>query len=439
MLLIYVQKIIPRIRYVMQLYFGELITTEFEITDDAARFQSFHGARLNYSHHRFNDECFLFAEDILNESGIHEQKISIGAWKGIPTLFARESPGDFPFDPFAAAFYLVSRYEEYLPFTPDQHGRFPDKENTGVKEGFHEVPVVNHFAMWLKELLQERYPELSFKNPSFEFRLTYDIDFAFAYRGKGFMRNAGGLAKSLVKLDGKELRARAKVLLKHEPDPYDTFKFQFSLHQKFSLKPIYFFLLGDYGKLDKNISWTRPDLQSLIKEISKNYEIGIHSSYASNDQPEKVKTELRRLKTISGKKVTRNRQHFLILKFPDTYQTLLANEITEDYTMGFASLTGFRAGIASPFRWYDLSTEETTPLRIFPFAVMDASLHYYLKLSAEHALAKTKSLLHEVKKVNGFFQFLAHNDLLREHAHWNGWRTRFAELLKYTADLMQNS
>lgn len=61
MLLIYVQKITPRIRYVMQLYFGELIRTEFEITDDANRFQSFHGARLNYSQRRFmmNASCLL--------------------------------------------------------------------------------------------------------------------------------------------------------------------------------------------------------------------------------------------------------------------------------------------------------------------------------------------------------------------------------------------
>ncbi|MBS1658953.1 MAG: polysaccharide deacetylase family protein [Bacteroidetes bacterium] len=438
MLLIYVQKITPRIRYVMQLYFGELIRTEFEITDDANRFQSFHGARLNYSQRPFHDECFVFAEDILFESGIHEQKISRGNRKGIPTLFSRQSSGAFPFDPFAAAFYLVTRYEEYLPFTPDQYGRFPDKENTGVKEGFHEVPVVNHFAMWLKEFLQQRYPELSFQNPSFEFRLTYDIDFAFAYRGKGFMRNAGGFAKSLLKLDLKESLWRMHVLRGMEADPYDTFDYQFALHEKFGLNPLYFFLLGDFNKFDKNIPWTNPRLQSLIRSISNRYDCGLHSSYASNSYSGKVKTELQRLESISGKKIIRNRQHFLKLKFPDTYQTLLANEITEDYTMGFASLTGFRSGIASPYPWYDLSKEETTSLRIFPFTVMDASLHYYLKLSPEHALTKTKSLMDEVKKVNGYFQFLAHNDLLSESTTWHGWRTGFAELLNHAAGLSKS-
>jgi hypothetical protein len=280
----------------------------------------------------------------------------------------------------------------------------------------------------------QKFPQLSFQNSSYQFQLTYDIDFAFAFRGKGFTRNAGGLAKSFLKFDWKEIALRTKVLLGNETDPYDTFNFQASLQDKFQLKPIYFFLLGDYGKFDKNISWRNDELQKLIKKISENYEIGTHCSYASNDHPEKVKIEIDRLSGITSKKVFRNRQHFLKLKFPSTYQTLLANGITEDYTMGFASEVGFRAGIASPFYWYDLLKEEATTLRIFPFAAMDATLHYYQKLSPDEAFTKTKKLINEVKKVNGYFQFLAHNDLLC-NSLWPDWRNKFQELLAFASEM----
>ncbi|MFI5134362.1 MAG: DUF7033 domain-containing protein, partial [Chitinophagales bacterium] len=376
MLLICIPQITPRIRYTMQLFFGELIKTEFEITQDTAKFQSFSGAKFHYAKQRIADEVFIYSENLLFEEGIRRQKISVDEYRGMKAFFAHREPSDLPFDLFAVAFYFVSRYEEYLPFTADQYGRFPDEENLLVKEKVHEIPLVNYYAIWLKELLQQKFPPLQFQTSPYQFQLTYDIDFAFAYRGKGMLRNAAGYAKSFLKMDWNETARRTNVLFGNEKDPFDTFDFQFSLHEKFNLQPVYFFLLGDFGKFDRNISWKNHHLQSLIKRISEKNEVGIHSSFASYDRPEKIKTETARLEKISGKKNFSNRQHFLKLKFPKTYQTLLINGINEDYTLGFASQVGFRAGIASPFYWYDLSREEITKLRIYPFAVMDATLYY---------------------------------------------------------------
>jgi len=33
-----------------------------------------------------------------------------------------KSEGDYPFDIFSAVFYLLSRYEEYLPYKKDMYG-----------------------------------------------------------------------------------------------------------------------------------------------------------------------------------------------------------------------------------------------------------------------------------------------------------------------------
>jgi hypothetical protein len=99
--------------------------------------------------------------------------------------------------------------------------------------------------------------------------------------------------------------------------------------------------------------------------------------------------------------------------------------------MGYSSQIGFRAGIASPFPFYDLEREDITSLLIFPFAIMDATLHYYLKLSPKEALEKSKEVIDEVKRVNGCLIFLAHNDLISDEGPYKGWRDKFEDLLNY--------
>lgn len=434
MLLIYSLRSSPRLDYVLQVFFNELIPIDFSFTTHAQEFQDFKGAKINYSSSGQGDGVFLFAHDLLFQKGIHEQKISVSEWKNIKTIFAHQVRSDLPFDPFAAAFYLLSRYEEYLPFAPDNHGRFPDQASLNFREGFHEIPVVNYYAKFLKEILQEKFTFLVFKNSSYKFQLTYDIDFAFAYKGKGILRNAAGFTKSLLKFNFKEIQNRAGVLSGKRADPYDTYEYQFSIHKRFNLRPVYFFLLGDYGRFDKNVFWKKKSFQYLIQKIVAQNDNGIHSSYASNLYPEKILIEKERLEMIAGEKIFRNRQHFLRLRFPFTYKNLLAYQINEDYSMGYASLTGFRAGIAAPFRWYQLADEKITDLRIFPFAIMDASLYYYMKLSPLQAFQKAVQLIDEVKKVNGTFQFLAHNDFLSEQFLWRGWREKFREIIEYGSD-----
>jgi hypothetical protein len=158
--------------------------------------------------------------------------------------------------------------------------------------------------------------------------------------------------------------------------------------------------------------------------------IGIHPSFASNHQLEKIKIEKERLEKISGKKISYSRQHFLKLTFPHTYRNLLAVGITDDFTMGYADAIGFRAGICTPFRWYDLERETETHLTIHPFAVMDGTLNNYLKLSPTLAIEKTKEIINKVKQVNGKFIFIWHNETLSDWKEWKGWKNVYEEIIK---------
>ena len=191
--------------------------------------------------------------------------------------------------------------------------------------------------------------------------------------------------------------------------------------------------MADYGLNDKNISVNSRRLHSLIKSIADYFEVGIHPGFGSNQHKNKLKTEHRRLEVILKREVTKSRQHFLKISFPDTYRNLIELNITDDYTMGFASMAGFRSSICTSFYFYDLDLEIKSPLKIHPFAVMEATLNDYMQLSPQDAIKELKLLIDEVREVDGTFSSLWHNESLSDSKNWIGWRTVYEEMVKYAS------
>ena len=99
---------------------------------------------------------------------------------------------DFPFDIFAATFYMVSRYEEYLEFKPDKHGRFCSSGSLAFKHGFIGIPVVDMWARELARSLVRKFQILTFKRSEYKALVTFDIDEPFAYLGRNMIGNIGG-------------------------------------------------------------------------------------------------------------------------------------------------------------------------------------------------------------------------------------------------------
>ena len=93
------------------------------------------------------------AHPLLWETGTREQSIEMASWEELPVFFTVDKGSELTFDPFALVFYLVSRYEEYLPFQPDEHGRFPATASLAYRERFLDIPLVDlvgrKFRLWL--------------------------------------------------------------------------------------------------------------------------------------------------------------------------------------------------------------------------------------------------------------------------------------------------
>ena len=437
MLLVYTTKKTPRLIFIFDFIFKEILGAEFRITTDKEEFLQSTFPKFNYSEAQFSSEPFIHSANLLFEKGIREQELSFNLWNEIPVLFYSHPRYEFPFDIFSASFYLVTRYEEYLPHMRDNYDRYIPNASIAIKKNFTGKPVVDIWAYQLRDYMKKYFPELQLTPRKYQFISTIDIDNAYAYSEKGFIRSTGAYLRSLSKFELEDFSHRLKTQLGLMHDPYDTYAMQLEIQKKYNLKTIYFFLLGDYDMNDKNVPASSFRFRSLIKYLADYADAGIHPSFASNEKPQKLKKEIARLNKILRRDVKKSRQHFLKLKFPQTYRTLIENDITDDYTMGYARVTGFRAGTCTSFRFYDIDSEEATQLRVHPFAVMDATLKYYLKLSPEESLPHIKQLISEIKKVDGTFISLWHNESLSDYKQWKGWKYIFEEMVKEAVDTRQ--
>lgn len=433
MLLVYVHKNSPRFTYIANFIFKDLCGFDVSYTESEEEFNTSKKAKLSYSEIPFGPEINITPHTLLFEKGIKPQNISLSVWNNIPVLFKNRNT-QIPFDIFAASFFLLSRYEEYLPHIADNYNRFEADSSIAFQNKFLHLPVINLWVDELKKLILTKHPELKCKENSYRYISTIDIDNAWAFKHKGFMRTVGAFVRSAVRADFTDIKERVKSLWGRMQDPYDTYDLLLSVQKEYKLEMIYFFLLGNYGTNDKNISANNFAFQCLIKHLGDYAETGIHPSFGSNNNVQQVKIEINRLTQITHKNVVKSRQHFLKLHLPDTYKNLIACGIQEDYTMGYASQIGFRAGVCTPFNWYDLDAEQAAPLIVYPFCVMDATLNFYMKLKPQEAIEKCKEVIDQVKKVKGTCVTLWHNETIGNWRLWKDWQGVYKEVVKFAVN-----
>ena len=431
MLLVYIPRITNRAQFAIRLICENILGLKTQFTSSPDEFSSYNGPKLNYSSRGTESEVYICSTNLLFESNIKSLEVLVGEFENQPIICSvHDKQASLPFDIFSATFYLVSRYEEYLPSIKDKFGRYSPKSSLAFKNNFLQKPMVNHWAEMLKEVLLKTYPNLQFPPRKYIHTPTIDIDLAWVYKNKGLIRTLGGFYKSLVRRNLPEFTQRLRVLLNKEPDPFDSYSYLLDLQKKYNFNPIYFILLADYGTMDKNTPFNNLKFHSLIKQIGDYANVGIHPSFASNTFHEKLGQEIERLSEILHKEITHSRQHFLMLEFPATYKNLINFGIQNDYSMGYASEIGFRASICTPFHFYDIELDKETQLLVYPFAIMDGTLRDYYEIDASLAMSHITPLIQECKKVNGTLISLWHNESLSESGRWIGWRNVFEQMLQ---------
>lgn len=429
MILIYVDEVSKRLVYTLNIMFNAR-GIDFTATNDLTRFKQYDGVKFVYSDREFEEDFLIFhPADLLFEEDVRPQNIEVFKWRG-EKIFSFDGKPDL----LASVFYTLVMYDEYLSESFDEHDRFISKNSTLAKFGMLDKLMVERWSVCFIEFLEEKL-SVSLDPNSLPFTVvpTFDIDNTYAYKLKEGWRKWMSIGKDILSFNRKRINERKDVLKSLKNDPYDTFGFIEKIAKRgFDVK--IFWLLGDYAKYDRNIDFNHPLHKRLIRNMDRFSTIGLHPSYKSDGIFTRIQEEKKRLENILNKPVENSRQHFLKMKLPITYRSLIKSGFKNDFTLGFADIPGFRAGIARPFPWFDLKNNTETELILHPFTYMDGTLNEYQGLSISEAKDKVDKLASEVSNYGGDLIAIWHNETIGDYGKWEGW----SEVLEYTLSFQKD-
>lgn len=410
-LLIYTPKINSRIQYAFEHIFENVLGVEITFCNDVKVFKNFNDAKLAYTNVTIDNAICFKKHAFIDEQNISLQALAFAEWNELQIPFSI-SNSVFSFDVFAATFYFLTRYEEYVLPNRDAHLRFEGKYSLAYKNGFINRPIIDEWAYAIAKTIKAKYNNFEIKDRKFKLIPTLDIDRPYHYR-------TDSLLKKTAKI----------ILVGFKKDPFDVYQMVKNWDKSFGVQTLYFFLLGNKHENDVAPNMQNKLFKNLLKQIAKQHEVGIHPSYFSFLNSSEVVKEKAILENMITKPIHKSRQHYLLLSLPKTYEALINAGISKDYTLAFADVAGFRASTCTAFYWYNLSTEKTTHLKLYPTAVMDQTLKRYMALSIDEANHLLEELIANVKAVNGTFISLWHNESINNFKSWKGWQAVYLKML----------
>ena len=426
-LFIYTPEITIRLRYVAQQFFGRILGLKFTLTTDRSAFLAYSGPKLAYAKQSLGEGLWMKSHDLLFDGGIEDYPIGVVEWSGIPCFFQTAEHEPIACDLLAASFYLLTRYEEYLPHVSDEHGRFPAAQSLGARHGFLTLPVVDLWAQRLLGLLTEQFGDLKAQKNVYQYCSMLNVSASHEFLYRGFLRQISGVLMDILGFKLRRLGYRALVGMGIKRDPYDLYEEVLKAHKKLGQVPKVFFQLAQYGPFDKNVSPYNRHFQHLIKSVGDYAQIALAASYASFDDPELLLEEKKVLSDIVHRPIDSCKTRYNRLNIPLTYRDMVDAGFTEDYSMGHTHDLGFRAGTCTPFYFYDLYLEMQQPIMVYPFAVQDYAL--LKEKSVADALRKMQAMYDQVHQLGGWMGVIFSMELLGSPQKYD-WKKLYVAQLK---------
>jgi hypothetical protein len=411
----------------MRHIFVNILGVELDFTTKVEEFIKHTGPKITYTKQPLQNEFFIRSNEMLFEQGINDIQLTIADWEGTPCFFPTGERSNLPYDVFAASFFLISRYEEYLPHVKDIHSRFSPKDSIAYQNGFLQKPVVDIWAYKLLEALKERFEDFEYKIKGYDFISVLDVATSHCYANRGIVRGLAGLIMDFGTFKLKRVVDRISVGLNRMKDPFDNYEELIALHKKYKVKCNFFFQFADYSKYDKNVSTNSMKFKSLIKYVADYAPVSLAASYSSFTDLELLRKEKANLEEVINRPVNSSKMRYNRVDVPETYRNLITAEFTDDYTMGYTYELGFRAGTCTEFQFYDIPLEVKQPIKVHPFAIHDYALSRIKK--DEVILQQVKKITDEVSKVNGTTIVMFSNELLGNKDD-RDWMSLYAEIVK---------
>lgn len=403
-----------------------MLGIDIAFTSEVAHFVAHSGPKLWYGPAGSGNTFYIKSNELLFEQGLTDIEIQVKSWEDTIGFFPTSPDSSLPYDIFAASFYLLSRYEEYLPHVKDEAGRYPAEESLASTGGFLDQAVVDVWARKLLKALLAVFPNLKYSLPEYEVVNIIDVPEAFKYKSKGFLRSFFGYCRDLFRFRFRSIAHRTRVLLLLSKDPYNTLDWVAQTGKESNSDYLCFFQVGDYSRDDYNISHHKKAYRSLIKSAADYAPVGLRISHRALTDFKQLKEEKRRLEAITNRPVTTSINASGILNIPDILRALVDLEISENYAMGYAQTPGFRAGTSRPFYFYDLDFEVQTPLKLVPYVFSPANL---AALEAEEVRELISNYTAHLESVGGQLRGILRNNSFALTLDNRSWRSLYTEQL----------
>jgi len=354
--------------------------------------------------------------------------------KDIPVIYGNdefkieENGITYGIDIFAASFFMLTRWEEYVNKTRDLHNRFPATASLAYRYDFLNRPIVNEYVEMLWNMLKYLGCNQKRKEKKYELVLTHDVDNIFKWKNFGlFVINIAG---DIIKRKNVSL-ALENIRQYFGSNPYDMFDFLMDLSEKRGIKSHFFFMSGGISNFDNNYSINQPFVKKIRKKIkNRGHFMGFHPSYnAYNDQKQWEKEYSNLSKEVS-QKVKVGRQHFLRFEIPKTWQIWEDNNMKWDSTLTYPEKEGFRCGTCYEYSVFNILTRKKLKLKEMPLTVMEVTMVGYQNLTPKIMKKKIIKLINKVKKYNGKFVLLWHNSNFNTEC-WKKYQSVYEEILRY--------
>jgi len=406
----------PRIKYIFNFIFSAILKAEVEFTGNSNYFLQSEKVRISYADKPLTDELFFKNTAVLLSYKVEEFKLKTVPFGDYLAPFPVEG-SSLPFDVFAASFFILSRYEEYLHKNKSE-AHFTAKDSLQYKWKILERPVIDEWALLLKNMIKKKYPSFKFHEkkfqhqPTINFTLKPDIPTGFFSKTKFIFTSVFDKQQQFLSSVFDELTGLGV-------NPEQTINELNSIGVE--SQPIYFINFPEDNK--DRLRFENSALFLKEKPIGL-----LRPCTTDKEKSTTLKTDLLKLGKIQNSRINFRSQQIGLLKLPTCYLHLLSAGITSDYSMGYSDKVGFRAGTCTPFNWYDLQLEKVTPIEVKSYSISDTAIHY---LSVNDATKTIKEFIDVVKLVDGHFYSSWQLKNLSENVKFKKWKAVFEEMIKY--------
>jgi hypothetical protein len=342
-------------------------------------------------------------------------------------------------DIIATTLFMLTRWEETVVSTRDQHGRFPATASVAYQQGFLDRPIVDEYALILQAWIQVLCPGWTPATRSFTVKLSHDIDHVRQFTN---LSQAGRtMVGDLVKRHSPGQAAQALYstlagIFTPERDPYLQGIYDLaSLSEQHGLESAFYFMATDPGPNDIGYDPASEPVHNCIEKLlQRGHEIGFHPGYSTLDDPQRFMVEKSRMDALLSHRRYGGRQHYLRFRTPDTWRQWEAAALAYDSTLSYADHEGFRCGTCYPYHPFDLEQDRQLDLVEIPLIVMDGTLKNYRGLTPAEGEERIMILAQRCHRVKGVFSLLWHNTSLQ--GEWEPWAAMYRRVLPRLAAMV---